>query len=338
MSGQRNPVVWILWLVATTILIASTRNPLYLVIAGITTSAVYLSVRNPSTAGGAWATVLRIGLIVAAMTIAFNVLTVHAGDRVLYRLPEAIPIFGGPATWNALSYGTTSAGAILILMLAAAAFSHAVDRADLLRAMPAPVSSAGIAAIVGLSFFPRMLAALRDVREAQAARGFRVRSVRDLPPLVVPVLHLGLERAFDLAETIESRGFGSGPRVKPFARACFLVGLTLAATGVASFGLGFGAPGIGLVLAGLGCVMVGLVHSGGARRGSYRPAVWSTGDLLLCGTSVASILAIVATFAMRAEQLVWSPYPELLWPSFGLLPGLASLGLIAPAVVAAGRR
>src|SRR6185437_11361019 len=72
-----------------------------------------------------------------------------------------------------------------------------------------PLSSAGVAAIIGLSFFPQMIVAIREVRDAQSSRGFKVRSVRDVAPLIIPTLFLGLEHAFNLAEAMESRGFGA---------------------------------------------------------------------------------------------------------------------------------
>src|SRR5687768_15775147 len=129
MTGQINPVAWLAWLIAAAIVIASTRNPLYLAIAGSSAWSVYLSMSRQSRSASAlaWRTALRLGLIVAGLTISFNLLTVHVGDRVLYTLPEAIPIFGGPATLNALAYGATSAGAILTLMIVAATFGW-VDR------------------------------------------------------------------------------------------------------------------------------------------------------------------------------------------------------------------
>ena len=233
-----NPVVWLVWSLAAMFIVVTTRNPLYLMLTGGALVAVYLAMRRSSIAGAAWRTFLRIGIVIAALNIAFNLLTVHAGDRVLARLPSGLPIFGGAITFNALIYGLITVLALLDLLLIAAIFSTAVNRAALLRLLPGQFADLWVAGIVALSFLPQTLLALSEVRDAQAARSLRVRSVRDLLPLVVPILHLGLERAFDPAETKESRAFGSAVAAVRPRRSLVVVGLISAAIAVVSTALG----------------------------------------------------------------------------------------------------
>ena len=197
------------WGGAVALATVSTRNPFYLTLNLLAVSVVYVALPRDNAQRGIWGLVIKIGLLVAGMTIAFNLLTAHAGDQTLTHLPSRIPIIGGEITGNAFVYGLSTAAAILTLIVTAAVFGSVVDRASLLRAVPASLSSAGIAAVIGLSFFPQTLVSLRDVREAQAARGFRVRSIRDVRPLVIPVMTAALEGAFNLAESMESRAFGS---------------------------------------------------------------------------------------------------------------------------------
>ncbi|MDI3339584.1 MAG: energy-coupling factor transporter transmembrane component T, partial [Sphaerobacter sp.] len=253
------------------------------------------------------------------------------GDHVLARLPRSLPIIGGPLTLNALVYGLVSALALLDLLLLAATFSAAVERAALLRLVPGSLAAVGVAAVVGLSVFPQTLRAVRDVQEAQAARGFRVRSIRDVPPLLVPVLQLGLEHAFDLAEAMESRAFGHGrpARIPPF----LAVGAVLGAA-AAALALGLGQP-----VAAAGCLLplLGLLvamHRGGG-RGRYRPVTWTWPDGVALASAAVAALIIVASLGSTA--LSYAPYPRLTWPPFALAPGLAALLLAVPALLPGGR-
>lgn len=336
MSTGLNPIAWLGWAGAVTLVIVSTRNPLYLVLAGAAVLTVYLSLERRAVAHAAWRTVLRIGIAVAILSVTFNLLTVHAGDRVIGRLPGALPIIGGPITLNALVYGVSSALAILTLLLVAATFSAAVDRAALLRLVPAQFAAAGVAAIVALSIFPQTLRAAVTVREAQAARGFRVRSVRDLPPLVVPILHLGLEHAFDLAEAMESRAFGTGIQSVPISRP--LLGVALGGATGATVALAFGhrALGTSLAVATVLALIAWSMRSRRVPRERYRLTVWTGADGVVLAASLLAGALIVTTLA-TSNALSFTPYPRLAWPGFALAPGLACLLLAAPAPLGSGR-
>lgn len=311
--------------------VITTRNPLYLTLVSVAFVAVYFAIGRGSVAGAAWGTVLRIGIVIAFLNIAFNLLTVHAGDRVLTRLPAGIPIFGGAITLNALVYGIVSAVALLDLLLIAAIFSAAVSRAALLRLMPGQFAALGVAGIVALSFFPRMLRTVGEVREAQAARGFRVRSVRDLPPLVVPILHLSLERAFDLAEAMESRAFGSAVATSRPRRPVVAFGLVSAVCAVVFASLGNLPAALPFGLATV-VVLWKVSAQATSKRGRYRPVGWDRFDGLLLAASVLTITLHGVSLVMLPDVLAYYPYPRLTAPPFALWPGIACLLLVMPAL------
>lgn len=333
MSQRVNPVAWLGWAAAAALLIVTTRNPLYLLLAGSALGAVHLSLDRRSVAQAAWGTVLRFGAVVAAISVLFNILTVHTGDRVLARLPDSIPIVGGPVTLNALVYGLVSALAIFDLLLLAAAFSAAVDRAALLRLVPGPLAAVGVAAIIGLSIFPQTLRAVREVREAQMARGFRIRSIRDVPPLLVPVLTLGLEHAFDLAETMESRAFGAG-RTARIPAHWAIPAVAIAAASAVAVGLGYRLAAAVFLIPIVGLVVA--ARRGTHGRGRYRRLSWDWCDAAILATATLGVLLVVASIATAA--LNYSPYPRLTWPPFALAPGVAGLLIAAPALLPEGRR
>ena len=75
---------------------------------------------------------------------------------------------------------------------------------------PAFIYQMGVVSAIAVGFVPQMVAAWQTIREAQQVRGHRVRGLRDLLPLIMPLLITALERAMQLAESMEARGFG-GP-------------------------------------------------------------------------------------------------------------------------------
>jgi len=64
---------------------------------------------------------------------------------------------------------------------------------------------------------PTVAASFVQVTEAQRLRGWRPRGPRSWAEIVVPVVLTSIEGSIQLAESMEARGFGSGPRtsVKP---------------------------------------------------------------------------------------------------------------------------
>jgi energy-coupling factor transport system permease protein len=211
---------WLAWAGACTLVIATTRNPLYVALVTLCAGAAYRAARGGATtrATAQWSLVLRAAWTLTTIAILFNTLTVHAGDRAIFTLPRDLPllgsVIGGPVTLNALLYGIISALALGTLILVFAALNAAVGYEELLRLLPRPLIGLGVTMTVALGFLPQTIAALGEVREAQAMRGHTARrGVRggplgSMPPLVVPVLALGLERAIALAEAMAARGFG----------------------------------------------------------------------------------------------------------------------------------
>jgi len=335
MRASANPLVWGVWGIAVTLVTVTTRDPLYLALALIATTIVYLTRATSASDAATWSLVVRIGALVSIVSVIFNLLTAHAGDTILFTLPGSLPIIGGIITANALAYGVSTALSITTLIVAAASFGAVVDRAALLRAVPYPLSSAGVAAIIGLSFFPQMIVAFREVRDAQSSRGFKVRSVRDVVPLVVPTLFLGLEHAFNLAEAMESRGFGAADVTSrrrtwllPVGVATVLVSVALLIAGQAPIAAITGALGVCATL-------YGLFGERRARQ-AYRPLHWETSDLIVLAASGVSGASFATALVFAPHTLVWSPFPRLVSPPFAPWLGVACLLLVIPSLVGSG--
>ena len=329
-EGTANAAAWLAWFAAIALVPMLSRNPLYLVMALLVALAVYLSTPRSGSLARAWRLVLLIGTTLATFSIGFNVLTVHAGDRVFARLPDALPIVGGPLTWNALVYGVSSALAIATLLVAAATLSAAVRQADLIRLLPSRVATLGVAGAVALTLVPQTIAAARDIYDAQRARGHRFRSPRDAISLLAPLLGAGLERALVLAEALETRGFGSSARqvARPrrWPALAGAAGVTTAA--VALIGFGRVLPGVALLIAAM--ALAAASAPARSQRTRFRPLVWDIPSVVLA--LVAGLAIVLLGLALIDGMLTYNPFPRLTAPPFDPLIGGAILLLLTPTI------
>jgi energy-coupling factor transport system permease protein len=83
---------------------------------------------------------------------------------------------------------------------------------EVMDALPAPLSRTGAAIAASLNLVPSVSASFVQVSEAQRLRGWRPRGPRSWAEVIVPVVLTSVEGSIQLAESMEARGFGSGPR------------------------------------------------------------------------------------------------------------------------------
>ena len=184
-----------------------------------------------------------------------------------------------------------------------------------------------------------MMISAREIREAQLIRGHRIRRVRDMLPLVMALLTTGLERSFQLAESMEGRGFGN-VRPLPQLRDALYKGLTLLGlAGVLGsvFTLTYFSDGQWAARAGLAVsalVLIGVFWAQGQRvyRTYYHRDRWTWRDGVAIGTGLAVLATMLAVRVMDAETLQYYPYANLL-PPFQPWLGAVSLLLVVPALI-----
>ncbi|HJX37036.1 MAG TPA: energy-coupling factor transporter transmembrane component T, partial [Anaerolineae bacterium] len=210
------------------------------------------------------------------------------------------------------------------------------------RFVPSFLYQTGMIASIAIAFVPQMVSSLRDIREAQAIRGHRFRGIRDLLPLFVPLLTTGLERAVQLAESMEARGFGNVGGDRSRARqlvyrlliACSLFGLLVAAF---AYGYWSDSPWASALLGSASLMLLaGTVTAmgRGAKRSRYRHELWRSRDTLVSAVSVVSILVIALFWLLDTDTLFFYPYPRLSWPDFNPLIGAALLAVVTPVLTA----
>jgi energy-coupling factor transport system permease protein len=233
------------WSATCIFIVLSTTNPAYkaaVLVAALVALATGVGLRRMRG-------VLTGVALIAAFAVLLNFVSAHLGATVLFALPDQIPALGGPYTLEALAFGATGGLTIAAAILAAAPFSLLLASHEVMDALPAALSRTGAAIAASLNLVPAVAASFVQVTEAQRLRGWRPRGPRSWSEVVVPVVLTSVEGSIQLAESMEARGFGSGPRtsVKPgrLQRSDWLL---IAASGAAlaifviSQALGWAAP------------------------------------------------------------------------------------------------
>ena len=334
---------WVAWLLAAAVPAFTLRNPLYLVLVLGAAWLVYATVGRTSPIGSSWGAFVKIGAFFFVLAIPFNALSIHIGQVILFRLPETWPIVGGPITLEALLAGFVSGLMLLTIVVVFAAFNSVVDHYELLRATPPFLFQAGVVVSIAVTFVPQMVLSAQEIRDAQRIRGHRFRGLRDLLPLVIPLLASGLERAIQLAETMEARGFGGA--VVPLSSRRTLgtqFGLLVALLGLLAglFVLTYypelryaGWLLIGLAVIGLAVIF--RMQGTQVRRTRFRRWAWHWRDAIVVAASAAVLVTVLAARATVPEALVYVPYPpSSLLPPFSPLVGAVLLLLAVPALLA----
>ncbi len=352
MTGGRavaplHPLAWLVWLVGAAGVAGALGNPLYqLPLLGVL-AAVYLAGHADAPWARAFPLFLRLGVIVLVLR---TILAGAGGDAtppVLFRLPQlrlpgGVAALGGPVSAGALASGFRNGLTVLLLVAAFGAFNACVSPSRLLRLVPGFLFEAGLVVTVALAFVPQTVIGLNRTLEAQRLRGHRLRRLRDLGPLLLPLLAGGLERALTLAEAMEARGYG---RHRPGAgqgRGAAVLGLAgLVAAVLGGFALLAGnAAWSARALLGIGAVAVAAASAASSRRSGrtrHRQERWRRVDSAVAVAAVAALGVVVAARLAGIGDLGWTGAAQLAAPGFAWLPALGLFGLAAPVAVGAPR-
>jgi len=196
------------WSAACLFIALFTTNPAYkflVLAAAFTTLAASVGIRRLRRL------VLAVAFV-ASFDALLNFVSAHLGSTVLVALPLWVPALGGPYTLEALAFGINGALTIAAAIFAAAPFSLVLEAHEVLDALPPALSRSGAAIAASMNLVPSISRSFSEVAEAQRVRGWRPRGPRSWADVVVPVVLTSAEGSIQLAESMEARGFGAGPR------------------------------------------------------------------------------------------------------------------------------
>lgn len=191
----------------------------------------------------------RLAVPLALLVAAINPLVSREGLTLLAQGP-AVPLYGQlDVTLEAVVYGAVAALRVLVVVLAFAVCSAAVDPDDMLRGLRRVAPRSALTASLATRMVPLLA---RDAERLSEAYGLRAAGVGDgrLRKSAVLARALaagGLERAMDTAAALELRGYALGTRRSgraPRPWSTDDVAFALAAAAVVAVALGAGLAGI----------------------------------------------------------------------------------------------
>jgi energy-coupling factor transporter transmembrane protein EcfT len=123
-------------------------------------------------------------------------------------LPSWLPgiRLGGTVTWERLS-SSLSEGLIIASVIALFGAANSVTSPrKLLRTLPTSLYQVGVALTIATTVLPQLVSSISRIRSAQFLRnGKKVR----ISSIALPLLEESLSRAIHLAQSMESRGYGT---------------------------------------------------------------------------------------------------------------------------------
>lgn len=175
--------------------------------------AILAALLGAAAAADAWRPVTRMvllfGLPFAVCIALVNALVVRSGATVLVR-GWSVPVFGQlDITLEALGYGAVMGVRAIICFGCGALFSAAVDPDELLRGFRRFGLRSALSAALATRLVPVLARDARRLRDAQRTRGGEPASRL---ALVQAVTTGALDRAVDVAATLEVRGYGASAR------------------------------------------------------------------------------------------------------------------------------
>jgi energy-coupling factor transport system permease protein len=153
---------------------------------------------------------LRTALMVALPIVLVNVLVTRDGLTVFARLGDLGPFGQGDLTVEALVYGAVIALKLTVMILVSTLASLAIDPDELLRLLRRFSFRSALTASLATRMAPLLAADAQRLAEAQRTRpGGPTRGARGSVALLAAVLGGSLDRAMDVAATLELRGYAA---------------------------------------------------------------------------------------------------------------------------------
>ena len=334
---------WITWTISALAVLSITRNPIYLLIAWlcITILSTTLS-RKPGHPQPLFSPLKFTGVVVI-LSACLNMAMSHFGATVLFKLPDHLPLIGGAFTLEAWLYGAINGLALAGIFSAFSVTNQALPVQALIRLIPRAFYPVAVVTSIAITFVPTTLRQFKQIREAQAVRGHRLRGLQDWLPLLMPLLIGGLERALALAEAMTARGFAQSTPRSPHEyihrllyRLALLACLAIILTGwiihLANLSTYLGAV---MLMTGAVGIIGALWRLGQhTRRTIYTRESFHWGDIWILVGSLATLINFVIPLPGLAYLTrAYNPYPVFQLPPVDGFGAILITGLLAPLVV-----
>ena len=213
-----NASVWLTWTGTAVVASLVLEHPLLLVSVLVATVAIPVA----AAVVDGWWRVMRFAVWMFLMVVVINAVVSNEGSHVLWAAGFRLPLIGEPRlTLEAIAFGAAMGIRLVAIISAFTILNLCVHPDDLMRsAIKARLPYRSVL-VTSLStrFIPVLLADANTIMDVQRSRGVNFSAgglsgrVRNYGALVLPLLSNSLDRAVQVAEAMESRGFGaSGKR------------------------------------------------------------------------------------------------------------------------------
>lgn len=215
--------LWAFFSALTVGVVASDNS--FCALAAIGCAALVVKMRRQS---GPWGSSFRWSLVAGIYLMAIRLVAglligVPRPGTTLFTLPRIyLPDWlpgiriGGDVTLERIS-SSLHEGLIIATVIALFGAANSVTSPHkLLRTLPSSIYQVGVALTIATSVLPQFVSSVTRIRTAQLLRNGRKAR---LSTIAIPLLEESLSRAVHLAESMESRGFGTSKtrsRYKPF--------------------------------------------------------------------------------------------------------------------------
>ncbi|CAN2203867.1 CbiQ ABC-type cobalt transport system, permease component CbiQ and related transporters [Candidatus Nanopelagicaceae bacterium] len=217
MKKPLHPLTLWIWALLTAIGVV-TLDSTWVALAAMGVAILIVKVRAD---GSPWNSTFSWSLRIAAFIIAIRAIVgvligVPIPGTELFRLPILqLPSWmpgiriGGAVTSERLTSSLHEGIIIATIILLFGAASALTSPHKLLRVLPFFIYEIGITLVIAASVFPQLVQSLQRIRKAQRLRGIEKVGIRNL---ALPLLEEALTRSLQLAESMDSRGYGVSRR------------------------------------------------------------------------------------------------------------------------------
>ena len=208
-----SPFLKIAWLLSILIISVLFEHPIILFIIFLS-SLLMAAISNIFIE---WSKVMKLVVYFVPFVILFNLIVNANGETVLWQLSFKIPIFGVlNITLEELVFSLTMCIRMAVILGAFAVLNLTTDPDDLLSAitkLKLPYRSVVVTSL-STKFVPVLFSDLNNVQEAQRSRGVDFSKgkledrIKKYGAMFFPLLSKSLDRSVQIAEAMETRGFG----------------------------------------------------------------------------------------------------------------------------------
>lgn len=209
-----HPLAAMSWIGVVVILALIFSHPAYLLVLLVALGVMLLS----SGSFWEWKPYFLAAVGMAVVIVAVNAVVSGAGTTVLMWGPE-IPVLGRlHVTLEAVCYGAGMGLRLLVIMSAFCFYTYAVHPDKILKVAGRFGGRVALVVALATRLFPLLAADLHRITEVQRCRGVMLNKgsrwvrAKNWLPVTGVLLVSSLERALQMAESMQARGFGSGMR------------------------------------------------------------------------------------------------------------------------------